>query len=337
MPPGGKRQRQLARLRALFANGRASTARRGKPRTYFIDRDAPSPPNVTLARVQFLERSPLPLSDRERSLLKAKWTPEPAARRAAPVAAPAATPPPSEVPTMTASVTPIRSFHTTRYIANPHDPLDANPEAEQRAECEERERQEQFDASTVAAGQSAWNRLKSSKTALSDHRLVGQALLVGRRVCMAKCNTGKPRGIKYVQEFGRWLNEKGFGDLQKTRRQTSMLVAENWAEIQLAMKTLSAARRSEINDCTVAWRLFKTRNRPPHSNNGKDGGWRHRKSIDVTRAKEAIEAVRREAPELDAEACKRVAYAVMRALSISVPAELFRASAMAEVPAEACT
>jgi hypothetical protein len=96
------------------------------------------------------------------------------------------------------------------------------------------------------------------------------------------------------------------------------------------MKTLSAARRDDMNDVTNVWRWYTSRNKQPRSN-GHDPGWRGRKSIDLTRAQEAIAAVSREAPELSAETAKRVAYAVMRALGLSVPLELFRSSAFAEV------
>ena len=104
-----------------------------------------------------------------------------------------------------------------------------------------------------------------------------------------------------------------------------MCVAEHWAEIQLAMKTLSAARRSEMNDCTNVWRWYRSRNKQPKSNgrDGKDPGWRGRKSIDLTRAKEAIAAAEREAPELSHDIARNVAFAVMRACGIAMPRELF--------------
>jgi hypothetical protein len=211
-----------------------------------------------------------------------------------------------------------------QHPAEPHDPL---PDDSDVVVAEQRERDEAYSNSVIAAGQSAWRRLKASTTSLSDHRLVGQALVQGRKICMAKSNTDKPRGIRYVTTFAAWLKEKNFDDIQKTRRTCSMCVAEYWVEIQAAMKTLSPARRSQMNDCTVVWRWFRSHNKQPKSNgrDGKDPGWRNRKAITLNRAKEAIAAVTREAPELGPDVARDVAFAVMRACGIAIPRELVRA------------
>jgi hypothetical protein len=105
----------------------------------------------------------------------------------------------------------------------------------------------------------------SAMMVVAARQLVGQALLTGRKICMVKVGATKPRGIKYVTEFGRWPKDKGFDDVQKTRRTCSMCVATHWSEIQAAMKTLSAARRSEMNDCTNVWRWFRSRDKQAKS------------------------------------------------------------------------
>jgi hypothetical protein len=90
------------------------------------------------------------------------------------------------------------------------------------------------------------------------------------------------------------------------------------------------ANRKDQRECDFAdvWRWFRSRDKQAKSNghDGKDPGWRGRESIDLVRAQEAIAAVKREAPELDPDVARNVAFAVMRACGLSVPRELFRAS-----------
>jgi len=138
---------------------------------------------------------------------------------------------------------------------------------------------------------------------------------------MERVNAKAPRGVKYVQEFARWMREKGFDDLQKTRRTCSMCLATHWESIQSWLKTLSPARRSSLNDVVNVWRAYRTHDRKPVSK-GNDPGWRGRRMIDVSRATAAIDAVKREAPELPADVACNVAFAVMRALGVAVPREL---------------
>ena len=106
------------------------------------------------------------------------------------------------------------------------------------AQREERERIEALEQSTITAGINAWGRLKRDTARLSDERLIGDALLAGRRRCMREVGADKPRGIKYVKANAAWLKETGFHEIQKSRRQTCMLIAENWVEFHAWKKTL---------------------------------------------------------------------------------------------------
>jgi hypothetical protein len=309
---------------------------------------------ITLPQVAWLAKSPLPLSPRERSLWRFRvldvppqptdnvMNPQPtehdvlldahvrehriaksiladAARNTAPLQQPK--PAPASAPVS------VRTPHSTR-LAEPCVEIPDDPAADERELRERRERDAAYDQSTIAAGVSAWRRLRATKSLLSDHRLVGAALLVGQRLCMEKVKTPRPRGVKYVRAFSAWMAEHGFSDLQKTRRHCCMAVAANWEAVQAAMKTLSPARRAEMCDVTNVWRWYRERNKQPRSNghDGKDPGWRGRKSIDLARAREAISAVSREAPELAPDVARAVAFAVMRACGLSVPRELFCAS-----------
>jgi hypothetical protein len=185
------------------------------------------------------------------------------------------------------------------------------------AQREERERIEALEQSTITAGINAWGRLKCDTARLSDERLIGEALLAGRRRCMREVGADKPRGIKYVKANAGWLKETGFHEIQKTRRQTCMLIAENWVEFQAWKKTLPIWRQAELNNSVSAWRAFRTRNRTDRP------GWRARQKTGVTNAAAAIEAVKREAPELPHDIAHNVAFAVMRAVGLAVPRELF--------------
>jgi hypothetical protein len=201
------------------------------------------------------------------------------------------------------------------------DPADIAKMRQRADELADDEHDESIDNATVVAGQSAWTRLKRDGARLNDHRLVGEAMLIGRKICMQRVGATKPRGIKYVTANSAWLKEHGFDEITRTTRQCMMLVAEHWVEIQGWLKTLTAARRTEINNPVAAWRGYKTRDRKPESN-GRDRGWRHRQMTDIARAAAAIEAVQREAPELPADVARSVAFAVMRALGVAVPREL---------------
>jgi hypothetical protein len=226
------------------------------------------------------------------------------------------------------SPAPARTPYST-HLAEPCVEIPDDPEADEREQREQRERDAAFDQSTIAAGVSAWRRLRATKSLLSDHRLVGAALLVGQRLCMERVKAPRPRGVKYVRAFSAWMAEHGFSDLQKTRRHCCMAVAANWEAVQAAMKTLSPARRAEMCDVTNVWRWFRERNKQPKSNghDGKDPGWRKRRQIDLTRAHDAIKAIECEIPEVGPEVAKRAAFACMRACGIAVPVELFRSAA----------
>lgn len=262
------------------------------------------PPKVTIAHVQWLQRPLVPTSPCERSLVKSAPAPTtPTKGKTLPcVPLPSVTDPPS--------LPPKSNGHAWDHAG--HVTI---------AEQEEADHITARDQATVAAGQSAWIRLKKDTARLHDHKLVGDALLVGRKVCMQAVGADKPRGIRYVKANSAWLKQHGFDEITRSTRQCAMLVAENWPELQAWMKTLPPSRRTEINHPVTAWRAYVTRNRKLASN-GQDPGWRGRRMIDMTRATAAIEAVQREAPELSADVARNVAFAVMRAVGVAVPREL---------------
>jgi transposase len=161
------------------------------------------------------DRPDVPLSERERELINARFRrpPKPPAP-AKPSAAPdpprvriidvpedrptvrrqirarlRAVPPPTQLELQMAECA-----RSTNEAANMlAQAVAATRSAQDIALAEQRQRDEAFDNSVVAAGQSAWARLKKSRPSLSDGRLTGNALLIGRKHCMVQCNISKPR------------------------------------------------------------------------------------------------------------------------------------------------
>jgi hypothetical protein len=160
---------------------------------------------------------------------------------------------------------------------------------------EEADREQEHDTAVVSAGKSARQRLKRDTARLNDYRLVGEALLAGRRACMAEAGVSKPRGLRYVQANSRWLKEQGFDEIVKTTRQTSMLIAENWKPVTAWLKTLSAERRTRLTHPQVVWREYqRSKTKPKPTKDGKN--WRNRQSITDLQALQAIDAVTRILP-----------------------------------------
>lgn len=270
------------------------------------------PPKPTVAPLQWLQKPELPLSAEERKLAP----PRPETPINGKVVHRAAIPLPSV--TDPSPIPPKSNGHARD--------LDRRAIAAK----EQAERDAEHDAAVVAAGRSAWTRLRKDTARLHDHKLIGDALLVGRRLCMQAVGATKPRGLKYVKANSAWLNQHGFDEIPHSTRQCSMLISENWTPLQGWMKTLSPARRYGLNHPVSTWRAYRTRDRDPVGK-VKDPGWRGRKTIDMTRARAAIAAVRCEAPELPADVARNVAFAVMRALGVAVPRELMsRPVAVAE-------
>ena len=165
-----------------------------------------NPPKVTLAPVKWLERPELPLSAREHSLLKFAI---PAQTAMNGKTAPPDRPPLPPVGTVTTSLREMRTKSNgwARERAE-HTAL------VELAEKEERERNEERNDATIAAGKSAWVRLKKNGSRLHDFKLIGEALLAGRRVCMQRVNAARPRGVRYVVAYSHWLQTHGFDDCQ---------------------------------------------------------------------------------------------------------------------------
>lgn len=72
----------------------------------------------------------------------------------------------------------------------------------------------------VAKGTDAWGRIQErARMSREDWRLVGEALLIGRR--KHKSNQG----------FGQWCREHGFGNMHPVVRSNAIWLVENWDEV----------------------------------------------------------------------------------------------------------
>ena len=280
------------RLHVILAAAASASRRRQRPmhrKCRDGDDKGRNPPKVTLAPVKWLERPELPLSARERSLLKFAIPAQTAMNgKTAPPDRPSLPP----VGTVTTSLWEMRTKSNgwARKRAE-HTAL------VELAEKEERERNEERNNATIAAGKSAWVRLKKDGSRLHDFKLIGEALLAGRRVCMQQVNAARPRGVRYVVAYSHWLQTHDFDEIVKTTRQTSALIAENWTEVSAWLRTLPAERRTRLCHPQVVWREFQTRNRKPKAARDKDKTtWRNRQGISELQAKLAVDAVRRIMP-----------------------------------------
>jgi hypothetical protein len=174
------------------------------------------------------------------------------------------------------------------------------------------------DATTIREGRAAWERLNiASKTALSDWLLVGKALLILRRDCMAEVGADKPRGIKYVKANGRALKQHGFTAISKSARQTAMLVTENWPAVSQWLQSRSATQR-ELTHPMVTWRSYLASKRPHRRE-----AWRQRIGTTETAVRRAIAAVSEELKGVDVD-IPRVVFACLRAVDIAIPEPLIR-------------
>lgn len=72
----------------------------------------------------------------------------------------------------------------------------------------------------ISEGADAWKRIKDrARMDRDDWKLVGEALLIGRRLHPGKKND---------RAFGQWCREHGFGDMHRNTRTDAMWLAENW-------------------------------------------------------------------------------------------------------------
>ena len=185
------------------------------------------------------------------------------------------------------------------------------------------------DADIIREGKDAWRRIKKSRI-VEDYVACGRALLIGRRVAMAKAGTDQPKGGKYARYFASWIRANGFDDMTHSARHCCLQLAENETGVVAWRKTLPGTNRPCIYPNNL-WNKYRTTvlGRPSKAT------WRNRLRIDEAAALLARDAARLAAKdaargqyvaattvEMIADACL---IAILNTFDIVVPSPLARA------------
>lgn len=107
----------------------------------------------------------------------------------------------------------------------------------------------------IQAGLEAWARLKTHMV-WADWVTVGLALAAGRVESMRKARTNEPIGKRYNIEFGRWLEDCGFKDIQPNARSRLLKCIEHLAAIENFLEALPLHERLKLNHPVVVWNRF---------------------------------------------------------------------------------
>lgn len=115
------------------------------------------------------------------------------------------------------------------------------------------------DEDIVARGREAFERLKSSTALTFDHwKATGDALVVGRQLCMKLAHTTMPRGKKYNMEFSRWLEANSpLDEIHESDRRDLFKVMDHLAEIEEWRATLTEGQRASWNSPSTIWRVSR--------------------------------------------------------------------------------
>ena len=110
----------------------------------------------------------------------------------------------------------------------------------------------------VAQGRAAWERIKSrSKPMYDDWLLIGAALILGRRACMAAAGIEVPYGPRYHAQIKRWLEQNGLSDLDSHERLGAIFCVENQAKIEKWRAGLPEVARLRANHPNTILKHFR--------------------------------------------------------------------------------
>jgi hypothetical protein len=115
----------------------------------------------------------------------------------------------------------------------------------------------------IEAGQQAWSRLKSRST-WADWKALGVAAIEGRTEAMARARTNEPKGRRYNTEFGTWLAEHDFGDLEATTRKRLLQCMENIAAIDTWLTGLNNGKQLRLNHPATVLSAWKRATAKPN-------------------------------------------------------------------------
>ena len=135
------------------------------------------------------------------------------------------------------------------------------------------------DDDPVALGRAAWGRIKeASRKSWGDWKLLGAALLVGKKHALNVANKFRPEGSKYNKAFGDWCQVHGLDEIDKSDRGKLLKIMENIDEIEKWRAKLPEGKRVQLNHPSSVWRAWTcpnrgNRGRPrTYQSNGKVNG-----------------------------------------------------------------
>lgn len=159
-----------------------------------------------------------------------------------------------------------RSVETPRADKRGSDPLKTDstePDADGYLSAENHEvRFEITDDGVIRDAREAWERIKQvADRTYDDWMLVAEALAAGRQWATVASNSRGPTGKGYAQYFHHWLEEKGFGDIDKSDRNRLLAIHDSREEIDAWRATRTPEERRQWNAPSTIWRISRCKDR----------------------------------------------------------------------------
>jgi hypothetical protein len=108
----------------------------------------------------------------------------------------------------------------------------------------------------VDAGRDAWRSLAKDET-WEKWLAIGRAIEVGRREIMRLLHTNRPAGAQWSRTFGQWLDQTGFGEIDKGARSRLQSCLDNLPAIEQWRQNIGLSQRLQLNHPTVVWRRWQ--------------------------------------------------------------------------------
>lgn len=93
--------------------------------------------------------------------------------------------------------------------------------------------------------------------------LLGEALQVGRTWALAASKSNQPNGSRFNKEMGRWLDQCGFDDLDKSERSHLLKTMNNRDAIEKWRATLTTSALLKLNHPRRVFEKWQASTQPP--------------------------------------------------------------------------
>ena len=108
----------------------------------------------------------------------------------------------------------------------------------------------------VVLGRAAWERLKSAaRNSWPNWKDVGHGLKELRALAMRTANADRPRGKRYNQMFGNFLQVHGFDEIDPADRAKLLQIMDQLPELEAFIASKYA--RGQLNHPSAVWRAWK--------------------------------------------------------------------------------